>query len=334
MDKDAAEKSIREKKSFLDSLEKEVKSRMEKAQTDVSAFLVDMMMKHGLSSSNAAGDEKAERKEESPLFQSGQAWDGDSFNYDNLGYVRDNLIENLESAGVNLDDAKALAPCFYSAYINHVPLILAGPNGKNIADAVSITMGNRKAGNMDCRGDYNPEAIEQCKSSEDKVITVTNPFNSRWAPYLPELLDSDRLTLLLVPYSEELTLEMKSLYNFALPLVTDFVIHKKAAEEEFIGGQIYSELIEDHKDYHMDTRWTSMLRKYHVEGMTEYWVKLLLKDWIPYVKNKEDIWYRFFMNPYAYATGNLEKMSQYVNDRDNDLSDETKKLFKEDGESE
>lgn len=337
-DKDSAEKSIMEKESFLDTLEKEVKDRMEKAQTDISSLLVDIMVQHGISSPNPAGYGKTEKKEDISLFKAGKAGDDDLITYSNLNDVIDNLVENLESAGVKMDNAKVLAHCFYSAYVNHVPLILAGPNGKDIADAVSISLTNRKAGNLDCRGDYDPDALEKCKVSEDRVVTVTNPLNHRWAPYLPDLLDAERLTLLLVPYSEELTLEMKGLYNFALPLVTDFMIHKKAAEEEYVGGELDSALIEKNKDAKINGQWKHLLKRCHTEEMTKYWMEKLLKDWFPYAKSeeeKEDNWYRFVIYSYAYATGNLDKVIQYLDGRGDNLSDETKKLFKEeDGESE
>lgn len=74
------------------------------------------------------------------------------------------------------------------------------------------------------------------RHSSDKVIAVTNPFNSRWISYLPKLLEDDKFYILITPYPEEMQLEPSSLYNLIFPLSIDEMIDAVPQYDGFMGG--------------------------------------------------------------------------------------------------
>ncbi len=147
--------------------------------------------------------------------------------------LRGELIE----AGVAENSAAGLACWLYAAFINRIPLLLAGPNGRDIADAFCSALFGTMAPVFTCQGEYAPEAFQTVADSRSPVVAVEDPFHHSWVNHLPELFSQDRFFLALHPFSEDLMVEPRSLYNYMQPVLTELVVENRATRR-FSGGQI------------------------------------------------------------------------------------------------
>lgn len=142
------------------------------------------------------------------------------------------LKENLRQAGVNKEHLAELAAYLYGAFQNKTPLLLAGPQGFFVANAISCTMTGRYAAVIDCHGEWNSAILDAAIGGEDEIIIVKQPFQNRWIDHLvPELDNTGKMWIFVHPYADDLPLEPSSLYQYVLPLVLDiFIDHPADAE--------------------------------------------------------------------------------------------------------
>ena len=68
------------------------------------------------------------------------------------------LCDNLQLAGIGSQWTTMLSSFLYSSYLNRMPLLLAGPNAKAIADALSMTICGQKIDLLTCCGEQDAEA--------------------------------------------------------------------------------------------------------------------------------------------------------------------------------
>lgn len=302
---DKIETEIKDKKNLADSIDAEVKKRIHESQHEISSFAVDFMMKYGISTSIDAAHQPL--IEENPCFTTGDLVKGEEIKYETSYDVAENLSINLEDAGIDHNYASSLAAYFLSAYMNHVPLILAGPNGNNIADAVSVTFTNRKAGRINFQNGFDKNAASRCHSSEDKIIAVTNPFNSQWAPYLMELLGDGKFYVLLTPFQEELKLEPVSLYNNVLPVITGQIVNHEPTGADYRGG-FWNESKPSLKDEKNMNPWLDhALKACGAKPLIQNRIRQLVTVWKnisenEVTKNDESL---YILYPYAYATNHM-----------------------------
>lgn len=133
------------------------------------------------------------------------------------------LQENLENAGA--EHAEELAHFLFGSFQSRTHLLLAGPQGMDVADALSCAMTGRHAAVLDCCGDWTPSALDAVLVSDDTVIAVKHPFHRRWIDQLaPELDRTGKIWLFLHPYADDLVLEPAGLYSYVFPVVLDLFI--------------------------------------------------------------------------------------------------------------
>ena len=131
---------------------------------------------------------------------------------------------NYRSAALHIDVdlSHMLAAFLYSAHINHLPILIAGPGGEEIADIMSISIYGKRASQLTLgEGDYN-NITESIANNEDQVISIQNMFGPGWNDYLPQTIA--KLTKQVIwthPYLEDLVIEPKGLYNFMLPVFSE-----------------------------------------------------------------------------------------------------------------
>lgn len=142
------------------------------------------------------------------------------------------LKENLRQAGTDKEHLAELAAYLYGAFQNKTPLLLAGPQGIFVANAISCSMTGRYAAVLDCCGEWDSTLLDMAREGEDKVIIVKHPFHSRWIDHLvPELDSTGKMWIFVHPYAGDLSLETSGLYQYILPLVLDiFIAHPADAE--------------------------------------------------------------------------------------------------------
>jgi len=144
----------------------------------------------------------------------------------------DEFWDNLERAGVNPKRRRELAAFLYGAFMTNTPLLLAGPQGTLVADALSCAMTGRHAAVLDCCGKWDPSLVDRVLKEADDVVIVKHPFLNRWIDHLlPEICATDKLWIFIHPYADDLPLEPAGLYQYALPLVMDiFMLHSASGD--------------------------------------------------------------------------------------------------------
>lgn len=228
----------------------------------------------------------------------------------------DYLSCELRKAGVKGDMAFNFAAFIYSAiFVNHSTLLMAGPYGTYIANAFSTVLYGRKAGCLDCSLKYNAESINTMLNSDDKVVIIKNPLNAGWIEHITECLCSfDKHFILTYPFAEDLLIEPRGLFNYMLPVLTEFVIDiNKVPSDNFIGS------VNDENYVSFDkVEKTGII---HPRALQQLNMGMIVKQRIQHIlfdahtmsdsfTDTDD--YLFSIFPYACATGQSEKLSNIL----------------------
>lgn len=322
---DSLEKELSTKQSVSTQLDIEVRKNIQNAEKNVSSFLVDLMMKYGLHTETKALDAKPETKS---LFNPGPKLEKEPDTFIDKKDFLGNLSENLESAGIAGEYASKLSYYLYAAYLQRFPIMLAGPNGEAVADAFSCMVNNQLAGKVDFHGDFDSNTFSLIRHSSDKVIAVTNPFNSRWISYLPKLLENDKFYIFTTPYPEEMQLEPASLYNLVFPLSIDEMIEAVPQYDGFMGGSWDKK--EGFGEIKPNTSYKRVLELCQIRPLMEKNVSRVIQAWCnlsgEQMISNDDMW-RFIIYPYAYATRHMSEAAHYLSDSNIQVSDSISKLF-------
>lgn len=151
--------------------------------------------------------------------------------------AHDLLTHNLhEFAGVNEDYAPILSSILLATFENHIPMVLAGPNGKAIAEAFSHTLFSFSCGCLECNEEYSKD-VQQCIfDAPDPVICIDGFTNFNWLHSVPDICSCREKTLFfLTPYFEELFLAPKGLMSYVFPISTSEFV-EELPTEDYIAG--------------------------------------------------------------------------------------------------
>lgn len=322
---DSLEKELSTKQGVSTQLDVEVRKSVQNAEKNVSSFLVDLMMKYGLHTETKALDAKPETKS---LFNPGSKLEKEPDTFIDKTDFLYNLSGNLRFAGIAEEYASKLSYYLYAAYLQRFPIMLAGPNGEAVADAFSCIVNNQLAGKVDFHGDFDSNTFSMIRHSSDKVIAVTNPFNSRWISYLPKLLENDKFYIFTTPYPEEMQLEPSSLYNLVFPLSIDEMIDAVPQYDGFMGGSWDKK--EGFGEIKPNTSYKRVLELCQIRPLMEKNVGRVIQAWCnlsgEQMISNDDRW-RFIIYPYAYATRHMSEAAHYLSDSNIQVSDSISKLF-------
>lgn len=150
------------------------------------------------------------------------------------------LSECLEESGVNKQYAISLAAFLYMAHIYQIPVILAGPSGDGIADAVSAVLYGKTSSLLDCDYEYTKYDIHNIQTTENTVIRIKSPFNAKCAESVLSIIqDKSEMKdyYLLVPYADDLCIEPDGILNYAVPILTELFVTDVASGDIFSGGK-------------------------------------------------------------------------------------------------
>ena len=308
---------ITERQRFLESVEKNLSVRMENARKNAADFAAEMIGIMPFLRQNFSEITNIPRKiTTSNLFCSGQMISGDlPETLPGWEYFLNFLQDNLQEAGISETNEISetltwdFAAYLYAAALNHIPLLLSGPNGRDIANAFSITQCGRTAAVLDCSGPYAPEALEACVKSEDQIIALLNPLNSEWVGHIAELASIPGKYMFAVqPFAEDLAIEPRGLYNYFLPVLTELLISDITMSRNYASGFCG----DDFADFQFcdltkfDFKPSSFLG---LSGLTETHLKRTLCSFWKIVGNENmNLACLFALFPYAYATGQADKL--------------------------
>ena len=310
------ERQKEEKKQYqedIDSQEKilrDLEARINVRMSDFNDSLGEMLA-DSVYYNNLVGT-ATNKKKPTVVFESGVpvAVEG---NPEGVQQVADYLSCNLEEAGVSEGYLDIISAFLTSAVYNRMPIILAGPNGRAIADAISISIFGKTAGC--CRCWTGKELLESIETIEDEVICIEDLCKDYLIDLLPDIVGhTDKVIILLTPYYENLFVEPSGLYSYALPLMTEWFVDI-SPRKNWCGGEAIN-------DWNKDIRATP-IRKNILSAMQNIGMKMYQKTMYTRILGVASavldhrgrdlaLAYVTGLIPYAVATGNIDKLIDFI----------------------
>lgn len=317
--RDTLTAEIVRREQLAEDVEKQVASRITAAREKAAEFICEMAFHGPAATAPTAGTAKIRfvpgKKLNIDISEHREAWD-----------VICTLQDGLEEAGIIEKRTSMLAAFLYTAHVLRTPLLLAGPNGRGIADAISAALFGRTASILRCEGVYDPGAVEEYMRDEGRVLALLDPINTGWISYISEFAEGrDKLILAVHPFAEDLQIEPRGLYNYVVPVLTELFVDRPASGE-YIGGRFGADFQEydcadPQKKIHL-TRKLSMpvLLRNRLQQILADMKTLLGKDMPDY-----DV--LFAALPYAYATGKVDVLLEEI-ENEGSLSKDTQTLLR------
>lgn len=241
---------------------------------------------------------------------------------------RDNLTQNrswtevittaeyeLEDAGVSASCKTGLAVFLCAAYNKKQPILLVGPNAIDIAKAFSASIVAHEHGVLYCEGNYNHQTVEKIGAHGEKIVIINNLIGSGWMNRLPEILSKkDTFYIAIHPYAEDVQVEPKSLYNFLLPVFTEFFVDKKASGD-YHGGYSSKDFNPD-TDLHIKDQKLSVLKRLPMSSLIRNNIQSLVNTMhhlCPEAGPDGD--FLFTILPIYYASMSMDKLQAVMADQ-------------------
>ena len=333
-EKERVEAEIEQRQSFLIEVESNLATRMENAKRNASAFAAEMMSLMPFLSQTSENKAISVPLSATHIpYYAGKDIDPNIVvEASDWNMFVDDLQDNLIKAGISernvISDTLSwdFAAYFYVSILNRVPIIFAGPNGKDIIDAFSCTRFGRTAGILDCSLPFSYEGLEKCKNSVDKVIAVLNPLTPSWIEHISEMVSMPgKYVFAVQPFAEDLMVEPRGLYNYFLPTLTELLVCNNPQPQSYSGGYCG----ENFKDWNRQTSPNRVFKTAQYLGVSEFTqvrMKSLFYDFSKICKSTGmDLICLFSLFPYAYLTGQSKKLLDMESLA---ISDKAKKFFR------
>lgn len=155
----------------------------------------------------------------------------------------DSISQNFsQSLGVNPAISMMLGAFLYSAHLNKIPLLIAGPGSSDVANILSVSIYASNAGILSLGDGLIEDMKVAVQQGEAKVVSIQNMFGSGWSDTFPQLIASDEKHMIWThPYVEDLLIEPKSLFNYMIPVFSECFTEWLPARDMFPGrhGKIF-----------------------------------------------------------------------------------------------
>lgn len=216
-----------------DDVQKAIKKKIEEAKSDISSFVSEVTFLSSINCNNVTEGIVTEANNEKSVFIIGEKIKNNPDENSSWEETLNTFITELESIGLT-EKTKETAAVIYSCYVNKYPVLLAGPFGEAIANALSVSINSQMIASLDCMKWSYFSDFEQV--NDESVILVKNLFNS---PVKDEILErlsmKDLFFIFTIPFADELQIESKELLNYMLPIFTEDLFTSKP-KYDFVGG--------------------------------------------------------------------------------------------------
>lgn len=219
------EKRNREQEELAKDIQDKISQRIEEGRKDAASFIASMAFTPGYASVNQSN--RATKNLYS--ISKKQFMPDGSEPKDIWDDVIDEVSANLFDAGVNENSnfncSKGLATFLCAAYILKQPILLAGPNAKQIAESLCYVVDSGRYGVLNCAGEYDQGVVNKIGKNGEKIVLVNNLITSNWANHIQDVFANDQLLYIAThPYKEDLQVEPSSLFNYMIPVLTEFMV--------------------------------------------------------------------------------------------------------------
>ena len=223
---------LAEKEQLASDVEEKVAQRIDAAKKSAADFICEMAFSQPSITAHSTYS-----PEEHYLFQPGIPLNSKTLvENETWEDLLDTIMIELEEAGVSSEYSLAFAAYLYAAYHARIPLLLAGPNSRDIADALSAAVSGETASVLYCGGVFSQSAVDECIGSSGLITVAMDALSAGWVSHIAELSAMQgKLLIVAHPFAEDLLIEPRSLYNYVLPVLTELVVDKPAARG-FKGG--------------------------------------------------------------------------------------------------
>ena len=298
-------KSIQDNTQLSNKVAEHVRKRIDAARSDAAAFIAEMAFIHPAHARATALTSGKNLHTENPALLT------------NWKDAAENLRYELVKAGVSEDYSLPFAAFMCAACVNSIPLLLAGPNAQDIADALAATLSGRTAGVIDCSKQYYPEIAREIDEASDKVFAVKNALRSEWVAHIPDLQRHRKYFFIVHPFAEDLLIEPKSIFSYALPVFTELIC------EELICDSVPSRNFAGAAkalDFEQFTHGTvahipdTPLRKLGITTFTRSRLRAVLADFHVLHNQDEKLDALFVLFPYAYTAGHVSSVLEKISD--------------------
>lgn len=309
------EKQIDEKQKLAEDIEISVASRIKNARDHVADFIAEMSFVSG----NVTYNENKNKllNNENIISQKNNTY---CFSPEvveaRCPKSRDEALSvvsiGLEEAGVSKNYRSGLSAFLYAAYLKKQPLLLIGPNAIDIAEAFCTCVSANKHGTLYCEGEYSHQNTDQIGRNGERIVIINNLLTSSWINRLPEILSNkDIFYIVTHPYSEDIQVEPKSLYNYVLPIFTEILVDKKASGK-YINAVFSENLLPEPSQDSFDT-YLPVLENFSLNSFTkESIISLFSTMNTIYPEITDDDRTLYFIFPIAYATMSLNKFKEHL----------------------
>lgn len=234
---------------------------------------------------------------------------------DNYGQLLQTVQFELSEAGVSDEYTVSLAALLYGAYVRRIPVLLAGPNGHEIADALSVGMDAKTTAVFTCTGHKN-DGLDRCESSDEDIIVIENPLQAQWENNVIRLISKrERFYILTQPFADDLVVEPRGLFNYCLPVLTELFV-SKLPTRNYAGGKM-SGVFKHYVPAEASEKYGKILDELNITSLARRNVQELITDIGKLSERDEaDDILQLLLYPMAYALGEQHTLMERIDAMD------------------
>ena len=289
---------LAEKEQLASDVEEKVAQRIDAAKKSAADFICEMAFSQPSITAHSTYS-----PEEHYLFQPGIPLNSKTLvENETWEDLLDTIMIELEEAGVSSEYSLAFAAYLYAAYHARIPLLLAGPNSRDIADALSAAVSGETASVLYCGGVFSQSAVEECIGSNGQITVAVDALSAGWVNHIADLSAMQGKFLIVAhPFAEDLMIEPRGLYNYVLPVLTELVVDRPAARG-FKGGYMcegFQHYTSEEPERKLPFKSQLMLSPLVSHRLRQ--VRTDMRTLLHGNNSKTDLLFDLF--PYAYVTG-------------------------------
>ena len=307
-----ADLDIEKQRELADEVEKIVAGQIEHARNNVAEFIAHDAFAQAYGKL-FTGMTSVEQERSSKVQQLFSAHSSINAKEPDVNETYEDLIQTtqfeLTQAGVDDENAPGVAALLYSAYIRKIPILFAGPNGSDIADAFSVALNCQTAARLDCRG-TETDTLDNLTSSDEQIIVIDNPLQANWESYvIRQISKRDKFYILTIPFSEDLVLEPRSLFNYCVPVITELFV-SSSPSQNYTGGEMAAGF-RHYKPEGIIKSYDKILDALKINSLARENIQALISDLNMLMNNKiPEAILQLLLYPVSVATGNTHVLAE------------------------
>ncbi len=316
----ALKDKIDSQKELSSSLETELGKQIDDVQKNAAKFIAQMSLYSACNKDDKADSDEVSAKVSSILSPSVFLKTDDMEVCDDWKAVIATISDELVLAGVNSKYSEGFASYLYSAELNRVPLLLAGPNAIEIVNAYTAARYGRLSAFVDCNLSYDHSVERSLLEIKEPIITLVNALNTEWINRIPTLIKKAQSYCFVVhSYADDLVLEPRDIFYYMLPVYTDLLVDKSADSNFWAGMESdgFKPFVSEGVNWNVPSKITKQLRIPPI--ITTNFNRILSDVDVMTEESTLDVAVLCSLIPFARATGNLSEMLTLIENKSEKL---------------